>query len=185
MTDRLSRDAWAIEMARLVARRSTCLRRAVGCVLLSARGHVLATGYNGVAAGLPHCNEKKTVGLDYQPSIHDPEVLIPSKLGAHYPHACPGAQSPSGTNLDGCQAIHAEQNALLQCRDPYVIDTCYCTTLPCMTCIKLLMNTSCRRLVFVDLYPHNGVIPLWEKTGRGWEQWGGDEILKRKAWVQT
>ena len=54
---RPSRDEWALGLAQLTAERSTCLRRHVGCVLLNARGHVLATGYNGVAAGETHCNK--------------------------------------------------------------------------------------------------------------------------------
>jgi dCMP deaminase len=121
-------------------------------VLLNARGHVLATGYNGVAAGLPHCNQ------------HDPYHPI------GFPHACSGANSPSGTNLDGCQAIHAEQNAMLQCKDVYSIHTCYVTASPCMTCVKLLLNTSCERIVYVEEYPHSAARDLWTGAGRSWEQ---------------
>lgn len=149
---RPSRDEWAMKLALMTAQRTTCCRRAVGCVLLNARGHVLATGYNGVAAGQPHCNE------------HDPF------FETGYPHACSGAHAPSGTNLDGCQAIHAEQNALLQCRDMYAIHTAYVTASPCMTCIKLLLNTNCERIVFVEEYPHSAAKDLWIGSGRAWEQ---------------
>lgn len=149
---RPSRDEWALKLALLTAQRTTCLRRAVGCVLLNARGHVLATGYNGVAAGLPHCNE------------HDPFEPV------GHPHACSGAHAPSGLDLDGCQAIHAEQNALLQCRDVHSIHTCYTTASPCMTCVKLLLNTSCARIVFVEEYPHSAARELWLGAGRVWEQ---------------
>lgn len=125
--------------------RSTCARRAVGCVLLNDRGHILATGYNGVAAGLPHCAEGD--------------------------HVCPGVGAPSGTQLDGCHAIHAEQNALLQCRDVYAIDTCYVTCSPCMTCTKLLLNTSTRRIVFAEQYPDSGARDLWvQVAGRVWQK---------------
>jgi dCMP deaminase len=151
---RPSRDEWALKLALLTAQRTTCCRRAVGCVLLNARGHVLATGYNGVAAGQPHCNDVDDVG--FGPVIH--------------PHACSGVTSPSGTNLDGCQAIHAEQNAMLQCKDVYSIHTCYVTASPCMTCIKLLLNTSCERVVFVEEYPHSAAKELWTGAGRAWEQ---------------
>ena len=156
---RLSRDEWALKLALLTAQRTTCCRRAVGCVLLNARGHVLSTGYNGVAAGLPHCNHKTD------------EVLWDGLAGVTiFPHACSGAQAPSGTNLDGCQAIHAEQNALLQCRDMYAIHTAYVTASPCMTCCKLLLNTSCQRIVYVEEYPHSAAKDLWTGTGRAWEQ---------------
>ena len=146
-----------MDMAYLVAKRSTCLRRCVGCVLINARGHVLSTGYNGVAAGLPHCNEVTSKGATRL------------EIRAQYAHACPGASLPSGEGLDLCQAIHAEQNALLQCRDVYEIDTAYTTTSPCMTCTKLLLNTSCRRIFFGELYVHSTPqAELWTSSGRVW-----------------
>lgn len=159
---RPSRDIWALQLAQITAQRSTCLRRNVGCVLLNARGHVLSTGYNGVAAGQRHCNEE---------IIHPPMEVEHSRTirVTSHPFSCPGAQSPSGMNLDGCQAIHAEQNALLQCRDVYSIHTCYVTASPCITCTKLLLNTSCERIVFLDAYPHEAA-DLWVAAGRIWEQ---------------
>ena len=135
---RLDKDTYFLRMAKLAAARTTCLRRAVGCILVSARGHVLATGYNGVPAGFPHCNE------------HDPF----HETG--YPHACVGSTAGSGQALDTCMALHAEQNALLQCRDVYDVETVYCTTEPCVTCTKLLLNTGCKRVVFADAYASSG-----------------------------
>lgn len=132
-------DDYFMDMARLAARRATCARRSVGCVLVDQRRHVLATGYNGVAAGMPHCNEG---------------------------HPCSGACAPSGTRLDECEAIHAEQNALLQCRDVNAIDVAYVTVFPCITCTKLLLNTSCRRIVtLTDYSDHHGRL-LWIRAGR-------------------
>jgi len=154
MDARPTRDEWAMELALVTSRRATCLRRQVGCVLLNARGHVLATGYNGVAAGLPHCNDVDT------------ETFGPDS----HPWACSGANSPSGTNLDGCQAIHAEQNALLQCKDVYAIDACYVTASPCMTCVKLLLNTSCQTIIFAEEYPHSAAKELWINSGHVWKQ---------------
>jgi dCMP deaminase len=149
---RPNRDQWALKLALVTAQRSTCARRSVGCVLLNSRGHVLSTGYNGVAAGMPHCNH------------HDPF----HETG--FPYSCDGAWAPSGTNLDACQAIHAEQNALLQCRDVYDIHTAYVTASPCVTCCKLLLNTACQRIVFVEEYPHAAARDLWTASGRQWEQ---------------
>ena len=148
---RIKIDEWGIRLANVVATRATCLRRQVGCVLLNSRGHILATGYNGVAAGERHCNE--------WPHPY-----------THHPHACPGAGAPSGTNLDGCRAIHAEQNALMQCRDVWEIETCYTTTSPCMTCVKLLLNTNCTRIVFATEYAHIEAKALWVESGREWVQ---------------
>jgi dCMP deaminase len=142
---RLSRDNWALKLAQVTALRSTCNRRQVGCIILNSRGHVLATGYNGVASGLPHCNSTDT-------------------------HQCPGVGSQSGTNLDGCHAIHAEQNALLQCHDVHEIYAVYTTVSPCITCVKLLMNTSCQKIIFNEDYPHNASRQLWESSSskRSW-----------------
>lgn len=153
---RISRDTWAMELAGVTAKRATCLRRSVGCVLLDARGHVIATGYNGVASGQDHCNE--AIPVLY---VDKPTELV-------YPHACSGANSPSGTNLDSCQAVHAETNAVIQCKDVYAIQTCYVTTSPCVTCTKLLLNTSCQEIVFLDEYPHPVAKEMWEKAGRVW-----------------
>ena len=163
---RPTRERWAMDMALLTAKRSTCCRRQVGCVLLNERGHVLATGYNGVAAGLPHCNDRV---------LEDPVDVGLSHAGlvgrqVTYPFACEGAASPSGTNLDACQAIHAEQNALLQCRDVYAIDTTFVTASPCVTCTKLLLNTGCRRVVYLEEYPHSAARELWLSAGRQWEK---------------
>lgn len=137
---RPSKDEYFMDMALLVSERSTCLRRKVGAVLINKRKHVLATGYNGVASGQPHC-------LD-----------IP----------CIGANSASGTDLDLCEAVHAEQNALLQCKNVFEIDTCYVTVSPCMTCTKLLLNTSCQTIVFEEDYVDQKARLLWERHDRKW-----------------
>ena len=143
--------------------RATCLRRQVGCVLLNERGHVLSTGYNGRPAGMPHCNDVTHTTWLSGPTGED-------EVDGHL-YACAGASSPSGTNLDACEAVHAEQNALLQCRDVYAIDACYATTAPCITCIKLLMNTSCLHIYFLDDYPHaKAAEELWlrNRPDRTW-----------------
>ena len=149
---RPSKDEYFIKMAKLVSERATCLRRRVGCVLVNARGHVIGTGYNGVAAGLPHCNHEKVklkaIGVDIT-----------------HPHACDGATLPSGTGLDSCEAIHGEQNALLQCKDVFEIDTAYVTAKPCVSCMKLFMNTSCKRIVYLEDYPHPKTDELAAKAG--------------------
>lgn len=140
---RPSRDKTWLEVAQVVARRSTCLRRAVGCILIDVYGHVLSTGYNGVAPGRPHCNEAVVM-------LH---TTAPFERITH-PNACAGATSAPGTGLDLCEAIHAESNALLQCRNVLEIDTCFVTHSPCVHCAKLLCVTSCRRVVFIEDYAH-------------------------------
>ena len=122
-----------LKVAKDISENSTCARRDVGCILVNERRHILATGYNGVPSDFKHCKD----------------------------HPCPGANLPSGQGLDKCEAIHAEQNALLQCEDVWEIHTAYCTDSPCIHCVKLLLNTSCRHIVFLRKYPHEDAFKLW------------------------
>lgn len=123
---RIETDEYFVKMARLVSLRGACVRRQVGCVLTNNLNHVVATGYNGRARGVDNCLESP----------------------------CDGGELDSGLGLERCEAIHAEANALLQCKDVGEINTAYCTTAPCIHCVKLLMNTDCNRIVFQDTYPH-------------------------------
>ncbi|MCA3700613.1 MAG: dCMP deaminase family protein [Brevundimonas sp.] len=145
MIPRPDRDAYFLLIAQVVALRSTCSRRRVGCVLVDPRGRILSTGYNGVARGLAHCIQ----------------------------HNCPGARHASGTGLDLCEAIHAEANAITYCPDVFKVDTIYCTTQPCVHCIKLCLTTSAKRLVFLETYPHRSSESMWKSTGRDWEHYRG------------
>ncbi len=134
-SSRISKAQYFLALAVLASLRSTCIRRKVGCILTNKKGHVLATGYNGVASGETHCSETQ----------------------------CPGAQHESGEGLDDCEAIHAEQNAILQCRDPQEIAVAYITTAPCISCTKLLMNTTCKTIVFLNSYPNSGR-QIWNRS---------------------
>lgn len=134
-----------LEMAKVLANLGTCSRRKVGCILTDVHNRVLSTGYNGVAKGQVHCIDKQ----------------------------CPGAvhASGSGTSLYLCEAIHAEQNALLQCKDVDAIYNCYVTCSPCIQCVKLLMNTPCRHIYFTEPHSHD------EKSR---QLWRGSEA--RRTW---
>ena len=120
---RLNIDSYFLQMAQLVAKRSTCRRRSVGCVLVDSNNHVVATGYNGVPTHFPHCLDSP----------------------------CLGANSPSGTDLESCLAVHAEQNALLQLRSNDFL-TAYLTVSPCITCAKMIANSKIIRIVAQESY---------------------------------
>lgn len=138
-TKRISTNEYFMAIAKLVAARGTCIRRKVGCVLVNGHKHIIATGYAGVPSGFDHCVDKP----------------------------CPGALSTSGTGLDKCQAVHAEQNALLQCSNIFNIEACFTTTSPCIHCIKLLLNTSCKIILYEEKYPgFENVAELWQSSGR-------------------
>ncbi len=139
---RPSKDELWLAVCAELSKQSTCARKGVGCVLLDKHGHVLSTGYNGVASGLKHCNEN--------------------------PEDCEGSKYDKGEGLGKCKAIHAEQNALLQCSNVMAIHTCYVSTSPCEEqCIKMLLNTSCQRIVFTKEYSKSGK-KEWIKSGREW-----------------
>jgi dCMP deaminase len=128
MSDRPSWDAYFMEMARVIATRSTCLRRAVGALLVRDK-RVLATGYNGAPAGLPHCEE---VGCRR------------AELGV-----------ASGQGWELCRGLHAEQNAIIQgaLHGVSVLgSTLYCTTQPCVICAKMLINGGVERIVYQGDY---------------------------------
>lgn len=152
--DRPDWDRYWLQIALDVASRGGCIRRKVGCVLVDDHNEILMTGYNGKHAGSPNCNTRRITG----PATDD------------FPHACSGAFSPSGTNLEGCQALHAEQNALLRCRNIREIHTAYSTASPCSGCVKLFLPTGCQRIVFASVYPHPESERIWceSRPGRQW-----------------
>lgn len=154
-------EIYFLSMATLVASRSTCRRRSVGCVLVNGDNHILATGYNGVASGLRHCVDK----------------------------ACSGASYASGKELDKCEAIHAEQNAILQCQNVLDIKTAYMTLSPCVNCIKLFLNTNCKSIIFLEDYTNDKIAVtkaanLWlTEKRRKWKQANESTITAVKALV--
>ena len=121
-------DEYFISIARLVSRRSTCLRRSVGAVLVKDR-RLLTTGYNGAPSGLPHCAE---AGCERQ-----------------------NRGVPSGERAEICRGLHAEQNAIIQAAYHGVSiagAVLYCTNLPCSICVKMLINAGIEEIVYEDGY---------------------------------
>lgn len=134
---RPSLDDVMLGIACLLSMRGTCAKRQVGCVLVDSRGRILSTGYNGVAAGLPHCTDTP----------------------------CGGEGQPTGS--DTCQAIHAEINALIACHDARQIDTCYTSVMPCNNCMKSLLNTGCQKIVYLEDHPQGQEVrSKWHAAGR-------------------
>ena len=127
----MSRPTWEeyfMDITRLVAKRSTCLRRQVGAVLVKDK-RLLATGYNGAPSGLSHCLEAGC--LREKNNI------------------------PSGERHELCRGIHAEQNAIIQAAFHGVRiqgATLYCTNLPCVICTKMLINAGITEIIFESGY---------------------------------
>ncbi|MBE3069288.1 MAG: cytidine/deoxycytidylate deaminase family protein [Acidobacteria bacterium] len=126
---RPSWDDYFMTIADDVSRRSTCLRRRVGAILVVDR-RLLATGYNGAPSGVPHCDESGC--LREQMAV------------------------PSGERHELCRGLHAEQNAIIQAAKHGVrIDgaTLYTTLHPCSMCAKMAINAGVRRIVCREDYP--------------------------------
>ena len=122
-------DEYFLGIAELVSKRSTCLRRRVGAVLVKDK-RILATGYNGAPSGIRHCDE---IGC------------LREKL-----------KIPSGERHELCYGLHGEQNAFLQAalhgtslKDSIL----YSTTQPCIICAKMIINAGIREIVIKGDYP--------------------------------
>jgi dCMP deaminase len=73
---------------------------------------------------------------------------------------------------DVCLATHAETNALMSCRGMQSIHTCYTTHSPCMSCVKQLIQTNCRRIIYMHETPEILLAHRhWQHAGRQWFQY--------------
>ncbi len=122
-------DEYFLQIAELVSKRSTCLRRKVGALVVKDR-RILATGYNGTPSGITHCFK---VGC------------LREKMNV-----------PSGKRHELCRGLHAEQNVLLQASLHGVSlkdSTLYITNQPCIICAKMIINAGIREVVVAGSYP--------------------------------
>lgn len=122
-------DEYFMEFAKLAARRSACIRRQVGAVIVKDHA-VITTGYNGPPRGLPHASE---VGC------------LRARLGV-----------PSGERQELCRGLHAEQNAIIQgARHGIALQgaTLYCTLHPCTVCLKMIINVGIEKVIYLEGYP--------------------------------
>lgn len=138
---RPDKDEYWMNIAKTVATRATCIRRSVGCVIVSSKNFLLATGYNGPPSGIQHC------------------IDVP----------CNGSLDEQG-DTRRCEAVHAEQNALLQLGAGYLnAETLYTTTFPCFVCAKLICQTTISRIVYLDPYFDLDAERILDKKGVTYE----------------
>ena len=138
---RPSWDEYFAKLAKEVSTRTTCVRRAVGAVIVK-ENRILATGYNGVPKGMAHCGE---VGC------------LREKLGV-----------PSGERQEICRGLHAEQNAIIQAAR-YGTDisgaSIYVNTQPCVVCAKMLINAGIAEIIYQNPYPDELAMEMLEESG--------------------
>jgi len=139
--NRPSWDSYFLEIARVVASRSTCLRRQVGAVLVMDR-RLLTTGYNGSPRGLTHCEE---IGC------------LREKR-----------QVPPGERHELCRGLHAEQNAIAQAAQHGISvagGTLYVTHQPCVMCAKMIINAGIVCIIYKGDYPDALALELLNEAG--------------------
>ena len=130
-----------MEITKLVAKRSTCKRRAVGAIIVKDK-RILSTGYNGAPSKLEHCLDigclRETLNV------------------------------PSGERHELCRGVHAEQNAIIQAANygvSVVGSTLFCTDQPCSICAKMIINAGILFIVYESKYRDTMTAEMLEKAG--------------------
>lgn len=134
---RPSWDEYFLEMARVVSTRATCDRLHVGSVIVKER-HPIATGYNGAAPGLDHCDD---VG--------------------HLLHEINGRKSCQ-------RATHAEQNAInTAAKFGHATKgaTIYVTDQPCLNCAKAIITAGIVEVVYARAYAEQTGLEFLAQAG--------------------
>jgi len=138
---RPSWDSYFLEIAAVIAGRSTCLRRKVGALLVKDK-RLLTTGYNGAPAEMKHCLETGCIR-----QLHN---------------------IPSGERHELCRGLHAEQNAIIQGALHGVSikgADLYCTHHPCSMCAKMVVNAGIRKVVLRESYPDPLAEEIFKEAG--------------------
>jgi dCMP deaminase len=134
-------DEYFMEMAEVAAKRSSCMRRTVGAVLVKGN-HIVSTGYNGSVSGLRHCKE---VGC------------LRDKLNI-----------PSGQRHEICRGAHAEENTVIQAALHGTSTegaTLYTTFSPCTHCAKIIANAKIKKVICGGKYPDDLGMEILKEAG--------------------
>jgi dCMP deaminase len=139
---RPSWDEYFMNIAKVVASRSNCMKRKVAAIIVRDK-RVVSTGYNGTPRGTRNCNEG----------------------------GCPRCNNlaTSGTALDECLCSHGEENAIVQAsyhgvslKDAII----YTTFAPCLQCSKMIINSGIREVIYNMDYPLNdSAFRLFQEAG--------------------
>ena len=132
---RISRDEMNMEIALIVAKRSTCNRARVGCVI-TQEGRIVSTGYGGAPSGLPHClDEGCLIGENDMGCIRT----------THAEQGAIAFAAKKGVSLEG--------------------STLYVSLSPCLPCAKLIINAGIKRVIYLEQYRKTDGVELLKKAG--------------------
>lgn len=132
------RPGWTeyfLDIAKAVGRRSTCLRRCYGAVIVNDNV-IISTGYNGAPRGESNCSDE---GSCERERLH----------------------VPSGERYELCKAVHAEQNAIINGNPEkmqggviYIVgfnaDGSLASGKPCMLCRRMIRNARLREVIYME-----------------------------------
>ncbi len=127
-------DNYFIEIAKVVSSRSTCLRRKYGAVIVKDRV-IVSTGYNGSPSGMTNCI--------------DTGKCTRKELNI-----------PSGERYELCEAVHAEQNAIINGSPERMKDATiyiagfeengdFADGAPCKLCNRMIRNAQIKEVVYL------------------------------------
>lgn len=142
----IKRPSWEeyfIEIAKIVSSRSTCLRRRYGAVIVKDNV-IVSTGYNGAPRGSLNC-------IDLQ-KCKRKELNI-----------------PPGERYELCEAVHAEQNAIIngspeRMKDAIIYiagfeeDDSFAEGKPCLLCRRMIRNAQIKQIVYLSR--NNGIVKI-------------------------
>lgn len=125
-------DEYFMNIARVVASRSNCMKRQVAAIIVKDK-RIISTGYNGTPRGIKNCSEG----------------------------GCPrcNEDTPSGTRLDECYCSHGEENAIVQAAYHGISlkdSSLYTTFSPCLICTKMIINAGIIEVIYDSAYPLAG-----------------------------
>jgi dCMP deaminase len=125
-------DEYFIQIADLTSRRSNCIKRRVGCIIVKDK-RILSLGYNGTPVDSLNCYQggcKRCCDQYYQRE-----------------------QDSAAKSLDLCMCLHAEENAILfNKREDLAGSTMYVTLIPCISCVKKILQCRITRVVYINDY---------------------------------
>jgi len=134
-------DEYFMEITNIVKKRSNCIKRKVGCIIVDDNEKIiLSTGYNGSPRNMKNCMEGGCI-------------------------RCNNKEIKSGEKLDECICIHAEENGILYLKNKTKEMTMYVSNRPCLTCLTKIVQIGIKRIIYMEEYPYDEKIyKMFEKN---------------------
>lgn len=141
-SNRMSKTEYYLEIALAVSKRSTCLKRRYGAVIVN-NDEIISTGYNGNPRGEENCCDRGTCQ----------RMDLPSNSG----------------NYNDCYSVHAEQNAMISARRKDMLGaTIYLAgeksvdgkwvelldAEPCPICFRMIKNSGIEKIISKGVFIH-------------------------------